>query len=445
MNGECSIHDRVKPISHINSIDIHPLPSIVKNLINERAEGLELGKGVFALYGDHIYHRKIVTLEKPIAEIKFTSGPKTPSSKLQSVVQIFYRQLKGVVNSDNENGESSRNFYERVKSVYSQKKGGGTTGDRFLADFLNDLKSRISISYDCSPSGEDINDTVEYIFQWCTEESKNLKSIYEYINENYPGLVEHPNKKDNIRIKPLVEGKINGMKKESLIKANEDRLDWLAEVSKTFSEWELESFGNENAVISFSGGKDSTVLSQILQGHDFKNVFVDTTIEFPETYDFIERLQEKGWNIDVVRAEQSWFNLCAKKGFPKYKNRWCCKTQKLNPFQKYLEENFDGEKVLVFSGERRWESLNRQSQPFKKQHKHIESQMTVHPMLDWLSMDIWMYTWKHDLPVNDLYNYFSRGGCWVCPFGLYTRQHILQYTHPRYFKTLMKVKSKYSS
>jgi 3'-phosphoadenosine 5'-phosphosulfate sulfotransferase (PAPS reductase)/FAD synthetase len=65
-------------------------------------------------------------------------------------------------------------------------------------------------------------------------------------------------------------------------------------------------------------------------------------------------------------------------------------------------------------------------------------------MLDWLSMDVWIYSWANHLPINELYNYFDRAGCWPCPFGLRVRLYFLQYTHPVQYKILdrMKVTSK---
>lgn len=200
---------------------------------------------------------------------------------------------------------------------------------------------------------------------------------------------------------------------------------------------ELES--NQNAIISFSSGKDSVVLAHLLEEYGLKKVFINTIIEFPETYRFIEALRKKGWNIDCAKADQSFFKLLPKKGYPARRNRWCCKTQKFNPFERYIKEHFEQEKILVFGAERRWESLYRMDEPFKRQHRHISNQYSVHIMLAWTAMDVWIYTWKNKLPVNEIYHYYDRGGCWPCPFGLTYRGFLMEYAHPRFYKFLEKI------
>ncbi|MBX5321829.1 MAG: phosphoadenosine phosphosulfate reductase family protein [Candidatus Bathyarchaeia archaeon] len=250
-------------------------------------------------------------------------------------------------------------------------------------------------------------------------------------------LVEIKVTKDGVRITPLTKGEVKGMSPDSLWNANSHRLNRLVKVTKSFARQELEQ--NKNAIISFSGGKDSIVLAHLLEEYGLKKVFIDTTIEFPETYRFIEALKKKSWNIDVARAEKSFFKLLPEKGYPARKNRWCCKTQKFNPFERYIKEHFGEETISVFGAERRWESLYRIDQPFKKQHKYISNQYSIHIMLDWTAMDVWIYTWKHSLPVNEIYHYYDRGGCWPCPFGLTYRSFLMEHAHPKLYSFLDKV------
>lgn len=75
----------------------------------------------------------------------------------------------------------------------------------------------------------------------------------------------------------------------------------------------------------------------------------------------------------------------------------------------------------------------------RKVHKHIPTQQTIQPMLDWLAVEIWCYIWSHNLEVNHVYEYFDRAGCWICPFGLEYRIYMLQFTHPKLFNTLVRV------
>lgn len=248
-------------------------------------------------------------------------------------------------------------------------------------------------------------------------------------------LLEFKVIKSQLRIKSYTHGTFSGMKPSSLYDTNKNRMERLVKTAKSFSEIELEK--THNAIISFSGGKDSVALAHLLKDYGLKNVFIDTRIEFPETYRFVNELENKGWDIDIARAQANFFSLCKEKGYPKYKNRWCCKTQKFEPFSQYLEEKFGDEEVLVFTGERRWESLSRLQQPLKKPHKHIPNQLTFHPLIDWLSTDVWIYIWINELPVNELYRVFDRGGCWPCPFGLKYRSYLLKRTHPSFYKSLI--------
>ena len=60
-------------------------------------------------------------------------------------------------------------------------------------------------------------------------------------------------------------------------------------------------------------------------------------------------------------------------------------------------------------------------------------------MLAWTAMDVWIYTWKNKLPVNEIYHYYDRGGCWPCPFGLTYRSFVMEHAHPKFYKFLEKV------
>jgi len=55
----------------------------------------------------------------------------------------------------------------------------------------------------------------------------------------------------------------------------------------------VDRFGLDGIYLSYSGGKDSTVLSHILDdmypGNEIKRVFVDTGLEYPEIREFVKR------------------------------------------------------------------------------------------------------------------------------------------------------------
>ena len=69
-------------------------------------------------------------------------------------------------------------------------------------------------------------------------------------------------------------------------------------------------FGLDGVYISFSGGKDSTVLLTIAREMypDIKAVFVDTGLEYPEIRQFVQTLD----NVDIVRPKMTFKQVCEK-------------------------------------------------------------------------------------------------------------------------------------
>jgi 3'-phosphoadenosine 5'-phosphosulfate sulfotransferase (PAPS reductase)/FAD synthetase len=59
----------------------------------------------------------------------------------------------------------------------------------------------------------------------------------------------------------------------------------------------IEQYGEENFYLSFSGGKDSTVLSALLDmaipGNTIPRVYANTGIEYQLILDFVERERER--------------------------------------------------------------------------------------------------------------------------------------------------------
>ena len=73
-------------------------------------------------------------------------------------------------------------------------------------------------------------------------------------------------------------------------------------------------FGLDGVYISFSGGKDSTVLLHIARQMypDIKAVFCDTGLEYPEIRQFVKTFD----NVDWIRPKMGFKQVCEKYGFP---------------------------------------------------------------------------------------------------------------------------------
>ena len=71
---------------------------------------------------------------------------------------------------------------------------------------------------------------------------------------------------------------------------------------------------NGNVYISFSGGKDSTVLLDIVRQEypDVKAVYVDTGLEFPEIKQFVKTIP----NVEILRPEKNFLQVITEHGYP---------------------------------------------------------------------------------------------------------------------------------
>lgn len=158
-------------------------------------------------------------------------------------------------------------------------------------------------------------------------------------------------------------------------------------------------------IIGFSGGKDSTVMLQLVWealkqvkdlhgvvGRDIYVVCNDTMVENPVITEYVYRVLDKieqaaveqGVPIQVIktipRLEDSfWVNLIGK-GYPAPNNafRWCTERLKIKPTQRFIIEQVDefGEAVILI-GTRSAESASRAKS--MKKHAIKGKRLTKHP------------------------------------------------------------------
>lgn len=76
----------------------------------------------------------------------------------------------------------------------------------------------------------------------------------------------------------------------------------------------VDHFGLDGVYVSFSGGKDSTVLLHIARQlyPDIKAVFVDTGLEFPEIREFVKGFD----NVEWIRPKLTFKQVIEKYGYP---------------------------------------------------------------------------------------------------------------------------------
>ena len=76
----------------------------------------------------------------------------------------------------------------------------------------------------------------------------------------------------------------------------------------------VDHWGLENVAISFSGGKDSTVLLDIARGMypDIEAVHVNTGLEFPEIECFVKTFN----NVTILKPKMNFIDVIRKYGYP---------------------------------------------------------------------------------------------------------------------------------
>jgi len=238
------------------------------------------------------------------------------------------------------------------------------------------------------------------------------------------------------------------------------------------------SFSDGNAYVSFSGGKDSTVLLYLARmiKKDIKGVFFNTTNEFPEIYEFVKNTENVlkinpevnlKWVIEnkgfpLISKEQAWYiwqarhtqseklffiKLVGKNGFGKISKKWrflldvdfevspfCCDWLKKHPAQLYEKQN----KLLPIIGTNVGESRIRIKKYMNSGCNSFEQKHPVsQPLSIWTEDNIWEFIKKEKIPYCNLYDQgYSRLGCAVCGFGCQhdDRFERLKISHPRMYE-----------
>lgn len=195
--------------------------------------------------------------------------------------------------------------------------------------------------------------------------------------------------------------------------------------------------------VSFSGGKDSTVVSDLvrkaLSKPDIIHIFGNTTLEFPETYDYVQRFKKENRKTPMLRAEnkeQDFFKLCDSFGPPSRSLRWCCTIFKTGFIGEKIKRTFGDKKtILTFYGIRRSESASRSTYERSSGGRKISQQLVASPIIDWFDYDIWLYLMTTGIDFNSAYRYgYTRVGCWCCPNNSQWSQFLASIYMPEQFK-----------
>jgi phosphoadenosine phosphosulfate reductase len=213
---------------------------------------------------------------------------------------------------------------------------------------------------------------------------------------------------------------------ERFVRANADRLNYLIDEAGAFIRHTAEGFKRENVIISFSGGKDSTVTADLvtnaLSDPSIVHIFGNTTLEFPKTLEYAERFRKnhpKAIFQVAQNTEQVFLDVADDIGPPARMMRWCCSMFKTGPITRILNGMYPNQQVLTFYGIRKVESVARSKYnrvEDDSKHKKINKQTVATPIFYWNDVDIWLYILSEKIDFNDAYRLgYERVGCWLCP------------------------------
>lgn len=210
------------------------------------------------------------------------------------------------------------------------------------------------------------------------------------------------------------------------IEANRDRYNYITEEAVNFVQQYTKRYSLEDMMVSFSGGKDSTVTSHIvnvaLGTNKVIHIFGDTTLEFPYTLEYKKRFNKnaESQGVRILTAknrEKNFEQLCDVVGPPSRVMRWCCTVFKTGAIQKTISSVFkDKTNILSFQGIRHSESASRSKYDRESDSPKITKQKVASPIIDWIDFDVWLYILSTDIDFNYAYRLgWTRVGCWCCP------------------------------
>ena len=206
--------------------------------------------------------------------------------------------------------------------------------------------------------------------------------------------------------------------------ANKDRFSQVEKEAIEHIQLWADKYDKRSRFVSFSGGKDSTVVSSLvidaLGNNEVLHIFGDTTLEFMTTEKYKDRLKKTirpAYFRTAKNRTKNFEELCPVYGPPSRVMRWCCTVFKTGAITDSMNKIFKNQtSVLSFQGIRKYESVSRSKYDRDSDSSKIAKQKTVLPIFEWTDLDVWLYILTKKIDFNQAYRLgYSRVGCWCCP------------------------------
>ena len=272
-----------------------------------------------------------------------------------------------------------------------------------------------------------------YVCPEWRENPPNGKAVMKTVCEKPDFGETFADKKGNIFTldPPEREGNLRTVDIAGMVDENREILGWLEETTAKKILAVYEKYADKLDVfhVAFSGGKDSCVLLSLVKSvlplDSFVVVFGDTGMEFPDTYDVIDKVEAQCL-ADGIKFYRAKSHLSPKESWglfapPSRVLRWCCSVHKSAPQILKLREvtgkqNYTG---LAYVGIREHESFARSEYEYENYGKKQKGQYSHNSILEWTSAEVWLYVYAHNLIINEAYKKGnSRAGCILCPMSV---------------------------
>lgn len=183
-------------------------------------------------------------------------------------------------------------------------------------------------------------------------------------------------------------------------------------------------------ILSLSGGKDSSALAVYMRDRvaEMEYVFSDTGEELPETYDYLDRLEEfLGKSIIRLNPEKNFRHYLEKYNgvLPDARTRWCTRMLKIRPFEQFVGE----QPVINYIGIRADEDRK----------GYVSHKANITPRYPFIEdgirkEDVHRILEEAGLGAPAYYEWRSRSGCYFCFFQQRVEWVGLMERHPHLYE-----------